>query len=50
MFKQYIYSKPWILQYADSVDLFGIFLAIGGVFAPPRPPLAYGPAEESLDW
>ena len=29
--------------YADSVDLFGIFLAIGGVFAPPDP-LAYWPA------
>ena len=30
--------------YADSVDLFGISLAIGGVFVPPssRPPLRTG--------
>jgi len=27
--------------YADSVDLFGIFLAMGGSSYPP--PLAYGP-------
>jgi len=36
--------------YADSVDLFGIFLAIGGSsYPPPRHPLRTGLPEFSID-
>ena len=35
---------PIFFAYADSVDLFGTFLAMGGLRTPQTPPLAYGPA------
>jgi len=39
-----VIKLPWILlNYADNVDLFGIFLAIGGsLYPPPEHPLRTG--------